>query len=72
MGKSKGPKLRGWPKDVNEALAIATSDLGAIWHADEVRMFIRTKSAIKLFPGRDGEWLDGFTGLSKGEVELRN
>lgn len=67
MGQCHRPELWGWSKDVNETLAIARPDFGAIGHADEVVVLVIAKAAVKVLSWGDQERLYEFSGLLGGE-----
>lgn len=70
MRERKRPKFRSWTENVDEALAIARGNFGAIGYANEVGMFIRTEATVEFFARGNGERVNGFAGLGSKESEL--
>jgi hypothetical protein len=52
---------------MNEALAVARTDLGAIGNADEIVVLVVAKAAVKVLSWGNQERLDEFSGLQSDE-----
>lgn len=52
---------------MNEALAVARSDLGTVGNADEIAVLVVAKTAVKVLSWGDEQRLDEFSGLQSGE-----
>lgn len=61
MGEREGPEFGCWFEDVDEAVAVARGDFGAVGETEEVVVAVDPKTAVELCAGGDDDGLDVFT-----------
>lgn len=67
VGECHRPELWGGAEDVDEAVAVARADLGAVGDADEIVVPVVAKAAVEVLSRGDEERLDELSGLWGGE-----